>query len=298
MRDRSISNRRLMSARSIKASASFIDSSRNDIFLLKANLLMFYMLALFRLFVNSTFLPSASAYKYGMAVIWFIMIAVSLGLMLFTDPASAVNAMISGAHGAVELSLNLLALYAFWLGFFSLIDKLGLSRGLERLLRPVITRLFPSASGEARKYITMNMSANLLGLGNAATPMAINAIKLMDDGKSTKASTDMIMLTVISATSLQLLPTTVIGMRATAGSVNPSDFLFPSLVATVLSTLIGIIGVKLCAAIFDRPKTKKKSPKNSEAPKRAESRAFGKRRLKKHAADAARLTESKVEGRT
>lgn len=195
-----------------------------------------------------------------MAIIWLIMLCVSLGLMLFTDPAAAVGSMVDGAHGAVELSLNLLALYAFWLGFFSLIEKLGLSRKLEKLLRPVISRLFPSCDAETRKYITMNMSANLLGLGNAATPMAMTAINRMDTG-SPKASTDMIMLTVISATSLQLLPTTVIGMRATAGSADPADFLFPSLVATVLSTAIGIIGVKLCAIVFDRPK-KRKSKKD------------------------------------
>lgn len=191
-----------------------------------------------------------------MAIIWLIMIAASLGLMIFTDPSSAVNAMVTGAHSAVELSLNLLALYAFWLGFFSLIERLGLSKGLEKLLRPVITRLFPSSDEGTRKYIAMNMSANLLGLGNAATPMAIEAVKRMDKGDK-KASTDMIMLTVISATSLQILPTTVIGMRATAGSVSPADFLFPSLVATVASTLIGIIGVKICSKIFDRPKTPK-----------------------------------------
>ncbi len=188
-----------------------------------------------------------------MAIIWFIMLAASLGLMIFTDPSAAVNAMITGAHNAVELSLNLLALYAFWLGFFSLIERLGLSRALEKLLRPVISRLFPNSDAGTRKYIAMNISANLLGLGNAATPMAIEAVKRMDKGDK-KATTDMIMLTVISATSLQLLPTTVIGMRATAGSANPADFLFPSLVATVASTLIGIIGVKLCSKIFDRKK--------------------------------------------
>ena len=201
-------------------------------------------------------LNSALAFRrihYTMAIIWLIMLCASLGLMLFSNPAAAVNSLISGAHGAVDLSLNLLALYAFWLGFFSLIERLGLSRGLEKLLRPVISRLFPSCDTETRKYITMNFSANLLGLGNAATPMAISAINRMDTGDS-RATTDMIMLTVISATSLQLLPTTVIGMRATAGSMNPADFLFPSLVATVLSTAIGIIGVKICAKIFDRPK--------------------------------------------
>lgn len=201
-----------------------------------------------------------------MAIIWLLMMCVSLGLMIFTNPAEAVTALITGAHGAVELSLNLLALYAFWLGFFSLIEKLGLSRLLERLLRPVIVRLFPSASAEARKFITMNVSANLLGLGNAATPMAINAIKLMDDG-SGRASVDMIMLTVISATSLQILPTTVIGMRATAGSANPADFLFPSIIATVLSTIIGIIGVKLCSKIFDRKHKKGQAPKKEKRKK-------------------------------
>ena len=215
------------------------------------------------------------------------MMAASLGLMLFTVPSAAVNSMVTGAHGAVELSLNLLALYAFWLGFFSLIEKLGLSRGLERLLRPVIVRLFPSADTETRKFITMNISANILGLGNAATPMAINAINRMDNG-SRKASTDMIMLTVLSATSLQILPTTVIGMRATAGSANPADFLFPSLVATVLSTLIGIIGVKLCSKIFDRDKTKSRERHEKRRAARLERKAARRDKTKKRA-DAAEV---------
>ncbi|MCH5162167.1 MAG: spore maturation protein A [Clostridiales bacterium] len=206
-----------------------------------------------------------------MAIIWLLMLASALGLMIFTDPSAAVNSMITGAHSAVELSLNLMALYAFWLGFFALIEKLGLSRGLERLLRPVISRMFPSCDAETRKYITMNVSANLLGLGNAATPMAINAIKRMDDG-SGRASTDMIMLTVISATSLQILPTTVIGMRATAGSANPADFLFPSLIATVLSTVIGIIGVKLCSKIFDRKKRERTSAPRAKQKRKSKIR--------------------------
>lgn len=222
-----------------------------------------------------------------MAIIWLIMLAASLGLMIFTDPSAAVSSMIDGAHGAVELSLNLMALYAFWLGFFSLIERLGLSRGLERLLRPVISRLFPSCDYETRKFITMNVSANLLGLGNAATPMAISAINRMDTGDE-KASTDMIMLTVISATSLQILPTTVIGMRATAGSANPADFLFPSLVATALSTAIGIIGVKLCSKIFDRKKKTEPNelPLSTRREKKRARRAAAKRDRRKRAARA------------
>lgn len=229
------------------------------------------------------------------------MLVASLGLMIFTNPAAATGALLDGAHGAVELSLNLLALYAFWLGFFSLIEKLGLSRGLERLLRPVISRLFPSCDAETRKYITMNVSANLLGLGNAATPMAISAISRMDDGNP-RASVDMIMLTVISATSLQILPTTVIGMRAAAGSANPADFLFPSLIATVLSTLIGIVGVKLCSKIFDRDKTRGKARKAERARKRAahklarEKRAAVNNSVTRKNASSPRNTEKAAQG--
>ena len=147
----------------------------------------------------------------------------------------------------------------------------------------------------------MNVSANLLGLGNAATPMAISAISRMDDGNP-RASVDMIMLTVISATSLQILPTTVIGMRAAAGSANPADFLFPSLIATVLSTLIGIVGVKLCSKIFDRDKTRGKARKAERARKRAarklarERRATVNNSVTRKNASSPRNTEKAAQG--
>lgn len=185
----------------------------------------------------------------------------SLIASLINDPSNAVGAMIEGSHSAVTLSLNLLALYAFWLGLFSIIEKLGISQWLDRLLAPVINKLFPKANQQARKYITMNISANLLGLGNAATPMAINAIGALDNGDK-KASENMIMLTVISATSLQLLPTTVIGMRASHGSANPADFLLASVIATVVSTFLGILLVKIFARIFRKIDGKKAARAN------------------------------------
>lgn len=200
---------------------------------------------------------TAGEYIYLMATVWTAMLLASLTMLIFQDPSQAVKSLIAGSHEAVTLTLNLLALYAFWLGFFNIIEKLGISRFLEKLLRPVINKLFPGASEKARKYITMNMSANLLGLGNAATPMAMLAIGEMDNG-STKASANMIMLTVISATSLQLLPTTVIGLRATHQSIAPADFIFPSLIATVTSTAIGIILVKLISR-FERKRAAKKN---------------------------------------
>lgn len=184
-----------------------------------------------------------------MGKIWIIMLIAAIATLLFTNPDAAVAAMIDGSHSAVELAMSLVALYAFWLGFFAILEKLGVSNVIAKLLRPLLRFLFKDIDDETQKYITMNMSANLLGLGNAATPMGINAINRLSKDK-TFATSNMIMMIVISATSLQLLPSTVIGLRATHGSVAPASFLPASIVATVLSTVLGILLVKLFSKLF------------------------------------------------
>ena len=203
-----------------------------------------------------------------MSKVWYVMLVASIGALLFTDPGKAVTAMIAGSHASVKLSIELAALYGFWLGFFGIIEKIGLADFLGRLLSPVVRFLFPGLNKKGGKYVTMNMAANLLGLGNASTPMAIRAIKEMDDG-SGKATQNMIMLTVISCTSLQLLPTTVIGLRATHGSVNPSDFLIPTAIATVVSTVLGITLVKLIGLISSKIKLRGKSHSRKARKKKA-----------------------------
>ncbi len=188
------------------------------------------------------------------------MLLSSVTALLFTNPGKAVTAMVAGSHASVKLAIELAALYGFWLGFFGIIEKIGLADKLGRLLHPVVNFLFPGLNKKGEKYVTMNMAANLLGLGNASTPMAIKAIKEMDDG-SGKVSQNMIMLTVLSSTSLQLLPTTVIGLRATHGSVNPADFLIPATVATIVSTVLGITLVKLIGLMLKKRKSKKEKKK-------------------------------------
>ena len=180
----------------------------------------------------------------------------AVSALLFTDPGKAVTAMIAGSHASVKLAVELAALYGFWLGFFGIIEKIGLADFLSKLLRPLVRFLYPGLNDKGRKYVTMNMAANLLGLGNAATPMAMRAIHEMDTGEK-RASQNMIMLTVISATSLQLLPTTVIGLRATHGSVNPADFLLPATVATVVSTVLGVVLVKSIGFLLRKTRRKK-----------------------------------------
>lgn len=169
--------------------------------------------------------------------------------MLFTDPDGAIRALLTGSKGAVDLALTLISTYGFWLGFFALLEKTGASKFIAKILHPVIRRLFKGESSATERYIAMNMSANLLGLGNAATPMGINAICSMDR-KTPYATTNMIMLIVISATSLQLIPSTVIGMRIARGSTAPTAFLLPCAVSTVISTVLGVVMVKICAKVF------------------------------------------------
>jgi spore maturation protein A len=197
-----------------------------------------------------------------MSKIWTVLLIAGIGTLLFIDPSAAVSAMTKGSLDAVNLAIRLVALYAFWLGFLSILEKTGIANKLAKLLRPVVRFLFPGSSEQTSKMITMNMSANILGLGNAATPMAIGAVKSMYDGKSDKASINMVMLMVISATSLQLLPSTVIGLRAAHGSANPADFLAAGTIATVVSTALGIALVKLYGFLKSR-RAKRKAAKSA-----------------------------------
>lgn len=198
-----------------------------------------------------------------MNVIWFLIVFAGTTAMLFTDPDGAIRALLTGSKGAVDLALTLISTYGFWLGFFALLEKTGASKFIAKLLHPVIRRLFKGESPETERYIAMNASANLLGLGNAATPMGINAICSMDR-KTPYATTNMIMLAVISATSLQLIPSTVIGMRIARGSTAPTAFLLPCAVSTVVSTILGVVLVVICAKVFGEIPRKFRKTKGAE----------------------------------
>ncbi len=151
------------------------------------------------------------------------------------------------------LCVELTAVYTVWLGFLELVDKSGLSKPIAKLLRPVIRKLIKVKDEETEKAIALNLSANMLGLGNAATPMGIKAMKMLDTGDKV-ASASMIMLIIINVTSIQLLPTTVIGLREAAGSNAASDIILPSLIATIITTGLGIILALLCEKFIKRKK--------------------------------------------
>lgn len=185
------------------------------------------------------------------------MVVASLAVLLFTNPSVTLNEMISAAASSFELCLELCAVYAVWLGLLEIVDASGLGKKLAKWLRPLIKRIFKVDNEEIEKMIALNMSANLLGLGNAATPMGIKAMKAMDDG-SGKATYAMIMLVVVNATSIQLLPSTIIGLRASAGSENAADIILPTLITTIITTICGIFFVILCNKIAKRAKLRGK----------------------------------------
>jgi len=181
------------------------------------------------------------------------MLIASVSTLIFIDPSAVLESMLAGSNAALRLSLELVAVYGLWLGFFAILEKTGASKLIAKLLGPLIRFLFKGASLEAQKLISLNMSANLIGLGSAATPMGIGAIKELDTGGK-KANTNMIMLIVISTTSLQLLPSTVISLRTQHNSQAVTSFLLACFIATVLSTIIGIVLVKIMSKIFpDKP---------------------------------------------
>ncbi len=159
-------------------------------------------------------------------------------LFLLHDPDGFLAAMLDGGEKAALLCLSLLAAYCVWLGFFKVLEKSGLAQGLARRTLPVMGKLLRSDDREALLYAGENISANLLGLPGAPTPLGVKATsRFLAQGNRYAAD----MLFVLNATSLQLLPTTVIALRLAAGSASPADIFLPTLLATLVSSAAGVL---------------------------------------------------------
>lgn len=193
--------------------------------------------------------------------IWIFLFTLSIIALCLFDPSKVLTGMLTASNNAVKLSLELCAVYAIWMGIFAILEKSGLSKKVSKLLSPIINKIFGknNLSTESRDYISMNISANLLGMGGAATPLGIKAIESMQKDNPNKSTVTfpMIMLIAISCSSVQLLPTSIIGMLANAGSSNPSSIIFPSIICSFLSTTIAILLVYLFHYVFDKKKNKK-----------------------------------------
>lgn len=182
-----------------------------------------------------------------MKTIWFTLMLSGIIALTILAPEKTINALINAGHDAVNLSIKLLGIYAVWLGFLGILDKTKLSEKFANLMEPVIDFLFgKDVDKQTKSFLALNISTNIFGIGNASTPIGIKAMQGLDKMNGSEiASTAMIMLMVINATSLQLLPTTIIGLRSTHQSLNAGDIILPSIITTTLTTLLGIVLVKM-----------------------------------------------------
>lgn len=180
---------------------------------------------------------------------------IGIGIMIFKSPSIIVGTMISASEKSVALCINLLAIYAVWLGLLKILEDTGFNKKLAKWLSPLIDFLFGKNIDEYTKsQIAINLSSNILGLGNAATPSAIKAMNGLDDG-SGKINNAMTMLMVVNCLSFQLVPTTIMGLRASAGSTNVSSIIAPTICTSLIT---GVIIIALLKLIFATKKKKVK----------------------------------------
>lgn len=184
----------------------------------------------------------------AMAWVWTAMVVLSLVCGLWTGRIDAVaNAALEGADSAIRLSISMAGIMCLWSGVMEIMNACGISTMLARAFRPLLRRLLPQAcrDEETLAAVSANVSANLLGLGNAATPLGIRAARRMAVGCGGVASDELCLLVVLNTASIQLLPTTVASVRAAAGSSAPFDILPAVWLSSLLSVTAGLTAAVL-----------------------------------------------------
>jgi len=183
-------------------------------------------------------------------IIWLSIILISIASAAWLDKTGELTlALFDESKSAVMLAIGLIGSMAFWLGMMKILEEAGALNMLAKIVAPVMSKLFPEIPGNhpAIGAIVMNMSANMLGMGNAATPFGINAMQELDklNGLKGRATNAMCLFLAINTSSVTLLPLGVITIRAAAGAKDPASILIPTLLATIVSTTVAIIMSKL-----------------------------------------------------
>ncbi|MYL55086.1 spore maturation protein [Pontibacillus yanchengensis] len=189
-------------------------------------------------------------------IIWVMMAVIGILYAMFNGTMSDVNkALFESADDAVMLSISLISVLVFWIGLMKIAEASGLLEGMAKLFRPIITRLFPDIppNHPAMGYILSNVSANMFGLGNAATPMGIKAMQEMKElNPSEEASRSMITFLAINTSSVTLIPTTVIAIRMKYESIAPTEIVATTIIATLISTFGAVLVDRLFYSLRSR----------------------------------------------
>ena len=181
--------------------------------------------------------------RYFMNAIFLFLFLICGAAVLFTDPELFLSTTLGGASAAASLSVALLASYAVWLGLMQVWEECGLTKKLAKLLSPILSKLFKTKNEATVSAISMNLAANMLGIGSAATPYGIEAVRLLDSSPEPEYATALFF--ALNATSIQLIPTSVVGLRSALGSGSPADIVLPTLIVTTLSTLVACALVRI-----------------------------------------------------
>lgn len=182
--------------------------------------------------------------------IWFFLIIISIGVATLTSNLEIINeAIITDAQEGVTFAISLIGIMSMWMGLIKIAEKSGLLKSISRLITPITSFLFPSIPKDhpAMSSIVMNMVTNMFGAGNSATAIGIKAMEEMSSLNPNKkiATNDMCMFLIINMSSIQLIPLTVLKIRADAGSLNSTEIIGTTLIATTVSTIVGIIAAKI-----------------------------------------------------
>lgn len=183
-------------------------------------------------------------------IIWPIFIIISYLYAIFVGNVSNINnSIFESCKSAVDLSITFLGTMCLWTGIMNIAKKTTLMSKLAKALKPIMKILFPDISVEEEAYgeISMNMVANILGLGNAATPLGLKAMKTMQkkNPKKDTLTNSMAMFIIINTASIQIIPTTVIAIRTSLGSSNPTAIILPVWIATMGAAVVGVTTAKL-----------------------------------------------------
>jgi spore maturation protein A len=199
----------------------------------------------------------AAAQNSRMSFIWVLLLACSVVAAAASGRMHALTgAIASSAETAVTLSIGLVGVMTLWLGLMRVAEEAGLVTLLARAARPVLRRLFPEVPPEhpAMGAMVLNIAANMLGLGNAATPFGLRAMAALDELNPTKgtASDAQALFCAMNTASLQLIPASVLALRAAAGARAPGDVIGPTLLATACATATAVFSAKLMASAARR----------------------------------------------
>lgn len=183
-------------------------------------------------------------------LVWPIFIIISFSYAIFSGNLQNLNSSIfDSVESAVNLSITMLGTMCLWSGIINVAANTNIMKMMNKILKPIVRFLFPEIreNKKAQSEISMNMVANILGLGNAATPLGLKALETLQEENKNKEelSNSMIMLIVINTASIQIIPTTIIAIRSSLGSENPTSIIVPVWIATICAAIVGITVTKL-----------------------------------------------------